>query len=303
MAVVVEWFPLSVGAGVGVVVAHDEVGAAVVACDDGVQQGLAGAGHANGQGQKAQQRAVGRIVAQRLLVAAHAGVVVQVIGQAQAHDGQQEQVGAGPGHGPEGHFELDAVQGMAGLKAHDPFPTQLVVEGPDFVGREALLPEIVVQGQAQHFQGAADVVVALFVEQVVGPGMEGIGGAQHGLGFALLVDGPDVGHVHDGQQETFGVANGDGLARFEGALLLFRNAEAHGDGPWRAVLKLHAVQHRFVIRPGHEAGKRRECAGGQQLDVAELMVVEGDACQMQGEVLENGRPVFIHEKLNQITHY
>ena len=41
-------------AGPGVVAADDEIGAAVVAPDDRVQQDLAGAGHAHGQGQQAE---------------------------------------------------------------------------------------------------------------------------------------------------------------------------------------------------------------------------------------------------------
>ena len=85
----VERLALRVVAGAGMVAADDEVGAAVVLADERVPDRLARAAHAHRERQQRELDRPLRILGEQRLVAAHAGVVVDVarLGHAHRRDG------------------------------------------------------------------------------------------------------------------------------------------------------------------------------------------------------------------------
>ena len=121
----VERLAVAVIARAGVIAADDEVRAAVVLADDGVPQRFARPAHAHGQVQQAQRAWSAPGTAPALLVAAHAGEVVDVAGLGHAHHRVNQQIGLYFARGAEGQFLVGAVHGVTGLEGHHLAPAQL----------------------------------------------------------------------------------------------------------------------------------------------------------------------------------
>ena len=130
----VERLALGVVAGAGMIAADDEVRAAVVLADDGVPDGLARTGHAHGQVQQRQRRGLLRVLLEHVLVAAHAGVVVDIAGLGQADHRVDQQVGLALARGTEGQFLVSAMQRVARLERHDLAPAELAEAAAQFGG-------------------------------------------------------------------------------------------------------------------------------------------------------------------------
>ena len=113
----------------GVVTTDDEVGGAVVLADNGVPDGLAGTGHAHGQGQQGQGGHAVGVARQQSLVDADTGEVVDVTGLSHTHDGVDEDIGLLRASGADGQLTVGTVHGVSGLEGHDLLPAQLVKVG------------------------------------------------------------------------------------------------------------------------------------------------------------------------------
>ena len=148
----VERLARAVVAGAGMVAADDQVGAAVVLADDRVPDRLARAGHAHGERQQAQRRGLLGIVLQQLLVAAHAGEVVDVAGLGHADDRLDQEVGLGGLGGAEGQLLVRAVHGIAGLERDHPAPAQLAEAVAQLLRRVAQMLEVVVHRRLDALQ-------------------------------------------------------------------------------------------------------------------------------------------------------
>ena len=73
-------------------------------------------------------------------IAPDAGEMIEVSRFCHALDGQYQKARLGLAHGTHGHFKLRAMNGVAGLKSHDPLPRKFFEKTADFGGCVAELP-------------------------------------------------------------------------------------------------------------------------------------------------------------------
>ena len=116
------------------IASHDHVGAAVILADDRVPQRLAGPAHTHGEVQQAQRGGLFGILLQNVLIAAHAGEVVDVARFGHADHRVNQQVRLGFAGGPKRQFLVGAVQGVAGLERDNPSPAELPEAPAQFRG-------------------------------------------------------------------------------------------------------------------------------------------------------------------------
>ena len=178
------------------VAADDQVGAAVVLADDRVPDRLARAGHAHRQRQQAERGGLLGIVVQQLLVAAHAGEMVDVAGLGHADHGLDQEVGLGRLGGAEGQLLVRAVHRVAGLEGDHAAPAQLPEPVAQLLRRVAQMLEIVVHGRLDALHRAAEIDAAGMVVQVAHRRMGPVVAAEHRQGLGPLVGLPAVGDGH-----------------------------------------------------------------------------------------------------------
>ncbi len=154
-----------------------------------MQQGIPGTGHAHGQRQQVKQMGVGRVMAPHFLIAAHAGIVVEIVRTGDAGGGQQQQIGTGFLHGLDGHLELGPMNGLSGLKSHDAVPPQFAEPFPDLGRCQADLRKIRMNGQVHCLDRTADIIAAALAEKIGNAGMGGIPGTIDGHGLFSLSTG------------------------------------------------------------------------------------------------------------------
>ncbi len=266
----VERLAGGVVAGPGVVAADDEVGAAVVLADDGVQQRLARPAHAHRQRQQRQHRGVVGIALQHPLVAAHAGVVVDVARLGHAHDRVDQQVGLELAGRPQGELEVGPVHRVAGLEGHHLPPAEPLEARPHLARRVTQADEVVVRRQLQALEAAADGDVVGALVEMRDPGMGAVEGAVDRLGLGLAVDRPDVLDGQRRQHDALGVAQRQPVAGGQSFGRLLGDVEGDRDGPQLAAGEPHLVAGRLEVGAAHEARERREPAVQDQLEVADL---------------------------------
>lgn len=100
--------------------------------------------------------------------------------------------------------------------------------------------------------------------------MVGRGGAVDRLCLSVVVGGPDVLHVDDGQRHPLGIAQGEAVPVPEPPGQVLGDVEGDGDRPERPVGEPHRGADRGPALLPEESAQGREAAGGQQLEVAEL---------------------------------
>jgi citrate synthase len=259
----------------GVVAAHDEVGAAVVLAHDGVEDRFPRAGVAHGRRQHGEGHAFARkVVVDEHLVAlhAHVGGDVIVLGVA------PERVNEGAVDTFEGDLDevlVRAVDGVARLEAHDGFPAPFGEEGARLGRRQAVVEEVVVGGEPEGANRAAEDQVARGVKR--GDARMGLViGAVDLARLVLLVAPVGLLDVDDAEDEAVAVAQGGAGA---GAELTFAgrvNGEVHGDGPGEAAGERHVIDDGAVAGFAHEAAERAEAPIREQLEVAPGARVERD---------------------------
>lgn len=118
----------------GVVTADDEVGHTVVLTDQRVPDSLTGTTHAHGQGQKAQLGHTVGILGHEGLVDTHTGIVINVTGLGQTHDGVDQQVGLAGAGSTDSQLTMSTVHGVASLEGDNTGPLQLLEVGAKFAG-------------------------------------------------------------------------------------------------------------------------------------------------------------------------
>ena len=254
------------------VAADDQVGAAIVLADDRVPDRLARAGHAHRQRQQAEGGRLLGIVADQLLVAAHAGEMVDVAGLGHADHGMDQQVGLGRLGGAVGQLLVGAVHRVAGLEGDHPAPAQLAEPVAQLLRRVAQMLEIVVHGRLDALHSAAQIDGAGMVVQVAHRRMSLVVGAEHRHRLGPLVGLPAIGDRERGVQHALAVAQVDGLADLD--LLGEGGGHVEGDRyrPQDTVGEAQVGEHRLVVGPTHEALERRESAIHQELEIAELAI-------------------------------
>lgn len=116
------------------VTADDEVGGTVVLADNGVPDGLTGAGHTHGKGQKTQDSHSVGVTGQESLVDTDTGEVVDVTGLGQTNDRVDQDVGLALAGSADRQLTVSAVHGVAGLESDDLGPAKLVEVEADLSG-------------------------------------------------------------------------------------------------------------------------------------------------------------------------
>ena len=124
---------------------------------------------------------------------------------------------------------------------------------------------VVVRGEPDSFDRAADVVGRDQLVQVANPRMIPAAGAEDALRLAVLVDFPAGVHLEDRQHETFAVPQRDPGAGIQGSGHLFLHIQRHRHRPQRTAGKTQVLEHRFIGCFVHEARQRSETAIQQQL--------------------------------------
>ena len=284
-------------AGPGVVAADDEVGAAVVAADDRVQQHLARPGHAHGQGQQAEHHGARLVVVvDQGAIATHARVVVHVARLGHADDRVDQEAAADLLGGALGQLLVRPVQGVAGLEGDDLAPAQRLEVLAELGRGAADLDEVVMRRHADHLEPARGVMARLPAE-VGDRGVLGVGRAVGVPGLILLVVGVDLLDVEERQQVAVDVAQGQRLAL--GDAVAGRDRQGHGQGPEGAVGQPHLGDDPLVVGLAQERLQGREAADGQQLEVAQPPLVEGQAGEVLGGRLHLGGPLVADDQVDQ----
>jgi hypothetical protein len=230
-----------------VVAADDHVGAAVVLADQAVPDGLARAGHAHREVQKAHRRGGRGILVEHRLVAAHAGEMVDVARLGHADHGMDQQVRLRLARGAEGQFLVRAVQRVARLEGDDAAPAELAEIGAQLVRRVAAGAEIVMRRRLDAGDRPAEIDRARVVVQVVDRRMRDVVGAEDLLRLARLVRRPLVGDREDGEDHALGVAERDVLAGFDRVGEGLGHVQRDRHRPERAIGQPHRVDDAVVI--------------------------------------------------------
>ena len=282
--------------GARVVGADDEVGAAVVAPDDGMPERLARSGHARGERQQRQRGEAVGIVASERLIAFHAGEMIEVPRPAGADARMDQNMRLGALGRLQRDLALEAVHRTPGMKADHAPPAEPGEEMAQILGRVAQRLVAVMSGQLDALQRAADVPGPGLMTQIGYPGMGVVLGGVHQPRLAGLVRLPHVVHGEHGEHETLAVAHREPRAlrdRRGGRLV---DVEGDRDRPHAAVGEAPVLDDAIVGGVIHEACERREGAVHEQLEVAELTLIERDRGQLERFALEDRGARLVHQQ-------
>ena len=123
----VEVLPLRVLARTGVITTDDKVSRSKVLSNDGVPYGLSGPSHPHGKGQQGERGHPVRVLGHQRLVSPDSGVVVNITGLGQPHDGVNEHIGLMLTSRTDGQLSMSSVHRVSGLERHD-FPPRNFLE-------------------------------------------------------------------------------------------------------------------------------------------------------------------------------
>ena len=266
----VEVLALAILARAGVVAADDEVRTAVILADDGVPERLARAAHAHGQRQQAEHGGVGRVALQQLLVAAHAGEVVDVAGLGQAHHRLDQQVCIGDAGGAVGQLLVGTVHRVAGLEGDHALPVVAGEVLAQLRRRAPQLAEVVVHRRGQAVERAAEVDRVGLVQQMVHARVLVVGAAEHLFGLDVAIRPVDVLHGQYSDAAALAILQHDALAGAQALGEALGHIEVDRHRPDQAGGQAHVVHHALVVGLVEVAHQWREAAGEQQLQVAQL---------------------------------
>ena len=116
--------------------------------------------------------------------------------------------------------------------------------------------------------------------------------------------------IEPGQQLALRDGEGFMLAGLDLLRLRLRDIQRDGDRPQRTVRQVQVVDDGLVFRTGHESAQRRQAATQQQLQVAQLALVQGNGEEVTGGILqglgrfrvENKLAKFAAVRRNQVVH-
>ena len=260
-----------VAADAGVVAADDQVRAAVVLAEQGVQQRLARTGIAH------VERVAGLddgILDEVLLdqgadgLGAHVGRDVAGLELAEQRVDQHAVAGL---DGDLGEILVRAVHRVTGLERRHRGPAVFLELFTGFGRRQELVAVLFLElADREHLHRTGDVHLALGHDHLDARVLE-VGGLVDHHALVRLVDAVLLGHLHGGHDLA-------GLAVHQGDIRAFLDAvrgelvgrERDRDRPEQAVGHLHAVAHALPVGLGHEAGERGEAADAEHDDVADF---------------------------------
>jgi hypothetical protein len=90
------------------------------------------------------------------------------------------------------------------------------------------------------------------------------------LGLGLPIGSPDLANVKNGEHHTLGITQSERPARLERGGHVGTQVERDRYRPQGSISEPHRGAHRLVVSSSKEAGKRREPAIHQQLEIALL---------------------------------
>ena len=156
--------------------------------------------------QQGEHRRLRREALEHRLVAAHAGVVVEVARLGHADDRMDEEIGLRLLGGGERQLAVRAVHRVAGLERHHPAPAAAGQLLPHLGRGEAQGPEVVMGGELQAFEAAGEGDPPLALVEVGDAGVLAVGGAEDRLGDGLAFALPGLLDFERREHDAFGVA-------------------------------------------------------------------------------------------------
>ena len=255
----------------GVVAPDDEVGAAVVAADDRVQDRLAGTGVVHLRRVHPEDHPVLRVVVvHQHLVAAHAHVGGDVAGLGLADQRVDEEPVAGL-QGGLGQVLVGAVDRVAGLEGDDPLPAALLERPARLLrGQIAAHEGVLVVGQGVGLDRAGDTAVALLVDGG-DAGVGVVGGAVDLLGLAAAVALEDLLDGQPPQRLALVAGELDHVA--DRALQV--GGQGYRDRPVVARGRAHLGADAVPVLRALETGEGGEAAVGDHLEVGGMALGKG----------------------------
>lgn len=282
----VEVDTLAVLAGTSVVTANNEVSCTVVLADDGVPERLTRTSHTHGEGQQTQNGHAVGVAGKKSLVDADTGEVINVTGLGKTDDGVDEHVGLSAAGGTDSELTVGAVHWVAGLESDDLGPAKLVEVQTELCGRVAESDVVVVHQTVDSVELTTDVVVASGVEEVLDGRVCVVAVLVENLASLLLLVGlVDIVDGHDGQVPVISeVTQSDAGAGLdaEGVNGLLVQVEVDGYGEEVAVSQTVVLNNAIVILLVHETLKWGEATIEDQLQIAELALVQDDSGKLLG---------------------
>ena len=186
--------------------------AAEIFSHDGLQQRLTRAGPAAGKRRQAKHDHIGRKLGGEHLVAADMRVEINIAGMIKTNHRLQENRCAYTRSRLEYHLTMGAMQVLFSVKTEHPSPA-VHRKTPDALGgRQPELQEIIMDGQVDPLNAAADIPGFCLFEKLSDARMgSAVGGTVNQRRFLLLIGLPDIFYGEHGKQKTFLVVQGDQL--------------------------------------------------------------------------------------------
>ena len=156
-------------------------------------------------------------------------------------------------------------------------------------------------GEFDHLERPSHVVGPGRFEEVAHRRVLGIVGAEDFLCLSRLVGLPERLDRENGEHHAFGIAEGEPVAVGQALGGLRVDVEGDRDGPQRSVGKPHVADDPVVFGLGEEARQRREPAGGEQLQIAQLPVGEIPGDEVDRGFLERRGLVGGDEQVDEVS--
>jgi hypothetical protein len=202
--------------------------------------------------------------------------VVNITGLGHPDDGVNEDIRLSLTGGTDGQLAVSAMHGVSGLKGDNLGPAELVKVLPEF-GWGVTEPDIVVVLQAvDGLNFASDVVFSRLVEEVFDSGVVWVT-SKDLLGLLLLVRFVDVLDGDDGEVAVVARVPQDhaGPGFDTGRVNLgLVQVEVDGDGEKVAVGETVVFHDTIVILLIHETLERGEASVEDELEIAQLSLVQ-----------------------------
>ena len=245
----------------GVVASDDEMAAAVVLTEDGMEQSFTGTGVTHFHGITAlNDRVFNKIIFHEDINAADTDFGGDIAGLEFAEQLMDVE--------PVADFEGDLrqvfmrpVHGVAQLQSGDGFPALFLKEAAAVSGAMVDIAEFMrIVALTDHFHRTAQVPAAL-LQDFLYTGMFGVSGFEDLPAFMLFVDlvfFPNFHRAHEGI--GFAVVEGDVVTFIETCGGAVVDGQGDGDGPEDAVIEAHFIADTFPVLFAHETIQRSEGA-------------------------------------------
>ncbi len=165
------------------------------------------------------------------------------------------------------------VDRVAGLKADDPLPTELMKYFSRLGRVETVIRKVGRRNPVDHRDFAAQQDVAA-VEEILDARMGRVGRAVDPVGFFFLIVIKFFFQMQHGQGRATVIDQSHVLAFFQSRGFGLGHGQRDRDGPGQAVCQPHHVDHGVVIPAAHKAFERTESADRYHVEVGNLARVQ-----------------------------